>query len=88
MVRAQAPTQAKDRLDRWLATLDAYGVQYLILDTKRDHELVRLVQSNPEWTIDFQEADSILFARTQPHLSARVAVGQNRSPGVLLPARP
>ncbi len=88
MVRAQTPTQAEDRLERWLATLDAYGVQYLILDTQRDRELLQLVQSDPKWIIDFQDGDSILFARTQAHASTRVEAGQNRSPGVLLPARP
>jgi hypothetical protein len=74
MLRDPAPTQAKDRSDRWLAALDALCVQYLILDTQRDRELMRLVQSNPKWTIDFQEGNSILFARAQAHISARVAV--------------
>lgn len=73
MYRDQAPTQAKDQLDRWLATLDAYGVQYLMLDAQRDRELLRRVQSNPTWTIDFQEGNSILFTRTRARASARIA---------------
>ena len=73
MLRDQALIQAKDRLGRLLSDLDAYGVQYLILDAQHDCELLRLVQSNPKWTIDFREGNSILFARTQVHTSARVA---------------
>jgi hypothetical protein len=74
MVRDEALTQAKDRLDHWLAALNAYDVQYVILDTERDGELLRTVQSNPRWTVDFQEGTSILFARTRVHVGARVAV--------------
>jgi hypothetical protein len=74
MVRDEAPAQAEDRLDRWLAALDAYDVQYVILDTQGDGELLRTVESNPGWTVDFQEGTSILFARTRAHVGARVAV--------------
>ena len=73
MQRDQAPIHPKARLDRWLAALDEYGVQYLILDAQCDRELLQLVQSNPMWAIDLQEGTSILFTRTQVHLSARVA---------------
>lgn len=73
MSRDQAPIQTKGRLDHWLVTLDAYGVQYLILDKQRDRELLHLVQSNPKWTLDFVDGDSMLFARSQAHNSAQVA---------------
>jgi hypothetical protein len=73
-MRGEAPPQAKDRLDQWLAALEAYDVQYVILDTERDGELLRTVQSNPGWIIDFQEGNSMLFARTRAHVGARVAV--------------
>ena len=78
MLRDRVPIEGKDRLDHWLAALDVYGVQYLILDTERDRELLRLVQSNPRWTVDFQEGNSMLFARTQAHISARVAAWQEK----------
>jgi outer membrane biogenesis lipoprotein LolB len=78
MLREHVPIEGKERLDQWLAALDVHGVQYLILDTKRDSELLGLVQSNLQWTIDFQEGNSMLFTRTQAHISARVATWQEK----------
>lgn len=74
MVRDEAPTQVQDRWDHWLATFDAHDVQYVLLDTQRDRELLRTVQSSPRWSVDFQEGALILFARTRAHAGARVAV--------------
>ncbi|MEJ2732857.1 MAG: hypothetical protein P8189_04685 [Anaerolineae bacterium] len=78
MLREHVPIEGKERLDQWLAALDVHGVQYLILDTERDSELLGLVQSNLQWTIDFQEGNSMLFTRTQAHISARVATWQEK----------
>lgn len=74
MLPEQDPTGGKNQVNRWLAALDAYGVQYVILDTRRDGELARTVQSNPSWTVDFQEGTSILFARARAHVGALVEV--------------
>jgi len=41
------PTQLGGRFDGWLAVLDRYGVQYLILDKERDGKYLSLVRSWP-----------------------------------------
>jgi hypothetical protein len=64
MFREQAPTRRLGRLERSLATLDTYGVQFLILDKERDRTLLQLVRSRPGWTVDFEDTESVLFARS------------------------
>ena len=78
MLRDRISIKGKDHSDHWLAALDVYGVQYLILDTERDRDLLHLVQFNPRWTVDFQEGNSMLFVQTQAHISARVAAWQEK----------
>jgi hypothetical protein len=51
-------------LESWLSALDTLGVQYLILDAKRDNRLLKLVQAHPKWTLDFSDGEAVLFART------------------------
>jgi hypothetical protein len=51
------------RLDSWLAILDQYRVQYMILDKKLDSKLISLVQSQPGWTVDFSDKASMLLSR-------------------------
>ncbi len=73
MPRDQAVAQKTDRYEDWLAILDTYGVQFLILDLQRDDELLRSVRSHPGWTVDFQDGETILFARNRPLDSTQVA---------------
>jgi hypothetical protein len=47
----------------WLAALDRYGVQFLVVDKQRDGALLDLVRSQPGWSIDFEDGDSALFRR-------------------------
>lgn len=48
----------------WLELFDRYGVRFLALDRQSDRTLVELVRERPEWTLDLQEGDSLLFVRT------------------------
>ena len=48
----------------WLKMLDDYGVQFLALDLESDSWLIKLAQSRPEWVVDFQDGESVLFVRT------------------------
>lgn len=61
------------RLECWLAALDTYGVQLLILDKERDATLLQLVRSRPGWTVDFEDNESVLFTRSWVPQGARVA---------------
>ena len=74
MSREQAPTQRYGRLERWLAALDTHGVQFLILDKERDGRLLQLVRSSPGWTVDFEDTESVLFARIRVPQGAVAAV--------------
>ena len=48
----------------WVGALDEYGVQFLILDTHSDGDLLNLFRSQPGWNIDFEDGEAVIFART------------------------
>jgi hypothetical protein len=48
----------------WLARFERYDVQVLILDPDEDQALVALARSRPEWALDFQDQQGILFVRS------------------------
>jgi hypothetical protein len=50
--------------DSWLAVLERYRVQFLVLDKERDGMLMSLVQSQPGWAVDFENEASVLFSRS------------------------
>lgn len=58
------PTQLGGRFDGWMAVLERYSVQYLILDKERDGKYLSLVRSRPGWTVDFEDEASVLFSRS------------------------
>jgi hypothetical protein len=64
MSQDEGPTQVGGRFDGWLAVLDRYGVQYLILDKERDGELLSLVRARPGWTVGFEDEASVLYSRS------------------------
>jgi hypothetical protein len=64
MLQHENPTQLGGRPDRWLAVLDRYDVQYLILDKERDGKLLSLVRARPGWTVDLEDEASVLFCRS------------------------
>ena len=47
----------------WPTVLDEYGVQFLVLDRHDDSDLLELFQSQPGWTVDFEDGEAIIFAR-------------------------
>jgi hypothetical protein len=51
--------------DNWPVCLDAHDVQFLILDVQWDGDLLQSIQSEPGWTVDFQDAENILLVRTR-----------------------
>jgi hypothetical protein len=57
----------------WPAIFDAYGVQFLLLNRVQDGELLRLVRSRPDWTVDSQDENAVLLARTRPIHQGREA---------------
>jgi hypothetical protein len=55
--------QLGGRFDGWLAVLDRYRVQHLILDKERDGKLLSLVRARPGWAVDFEDEAAVLFSR-------------------------
>jgi hypothetical protein len=47
----------------WLAMLDAFETQALILDVEGDAGLLRLARSSPAWRLDVEDGRSALFMR-------------------------
>jgi hypothetical protein len=58
-------TQDVNWQEDWLATFDAHGVQFLVLDIRHDGDLLQLVRSEPGWAVDFQDTDAVLLTRTR-----------------------
>jgi hypothetical protein len=64
MSQHEPVAQGVARRDSWLAALDRYRVQFLILDKERDSTLMSLVRSQSGWTVDFENEASVLFSRS------------------------
>jgi hypothetical protein len=63
MLQEQAVAGEIQWYERWLAALDAFGVQFLVLDIEHDEELVQAARSHPQWDVDLEDEDAVLFAR-------------------------
>jgi hypothetical protein len=72
MSAQQAVVATKGQCANWLEMLARYDVRFVILNTRLDDELLRLVQSEPEWTVDLVDGETILFARIQTPKSVPV----------------
>jgi hypothetical protein len=91
------PTRAEALLSSaagWLATFEQYDVNYLALDPDQDRELIQLLQTRPEWTLDFRDRQGVLFVRSDalqgPGAMTAPLQDADRRGGVLPPvnARP
>ncbi|MBN1659920.1 MAG: hypothetical protein JXA93_16070 [Anaerolineae bacterium] len=69
MMYSKSRVRAAGRAAHWLADLDSYQVQFLILNTRHDRALIDAVRNHPAWTVDHDDGDAILFTRTKlpPH---------------------
>jgi hypothetical protein len=45
----------------WLQMLDEENVQFIVLDSQTDADLVETIRSQPEWTVDFEDAELVIF---------------------------
>ena len=48
----------------WLARFEQCDVKYLALDPDEDRSLIQLLQTRPEWTLDFWDQEGVLFVRS------------------------
>ena len=51
--------------ENWLRVLDTYQVRFLVLNLDSESEMVELFRSQPEWIVDFEDDESIIFARAE-----------------------
>jgi hypothetical protein len=59
-----------------LAVLDAYDVQFLVVDAHRDGELLQAARTHPEWSVDFEDREAVLFTRIPVREPAQVTAQQ------------
>ncbi len=64
MMQSQPVTRGIDTSMHWLESLDEHDVQFLALDVRDDSNLVKLFRSQPEWMIDFEDREAVLFVRS------------------------
>jgi len=58
-------SQSKNsRYDRFIALLQAHNVDHLIFHRQNDLEWIRFFRMQPEWQVDLEDENSILFIRT------------------------
>ena len=48
----------------WRRVLDAYQVRFLVLNLQSEDDMVQFFRSQPGWSVDFEDGESIIFART------------------------
>ena len=60
------PHLKSTRLDEnWLRMLDAYRVHFLVLNLNSESDMAEFFRSQPGWEVDFEDEESIIFARTE-----------------------
>ncbi len=47
----------------WLDLFDAEDVQFIILDPHEDGDLVKAIQSQHRWAVDYKDEQVVIFAR-------------------------
>jgi hypothetical protein len=57
-------TQVNGANVNWRRVLDAFQVRFLVLNLGSEDAMVRFFRSQPGWSVDFEDGESIIFART------------------------
>jgi hypothetical protein len=50
----------------WEGMLDAWFVQFLVLDRQSDDDLLKRYRSKPGWAVDFEDGEAVIFVRGEP----------------------
>lgn len=45
----------------WLQVLDEENVQFVVLDSHLDTELMEIIRLQPEWKVDFEDDELTIF---------------------------
>jgi len=55
----------------WLELLQRERVQLAILDPRTDRDWVEILRSQPEWTVDFDDGDTVILSAAPPWLESQ-----------------
>ena len=47
--------------ENWLQVFEEENVQFVILDPNLDTELVEVIRSQPEWSVDSEDDELVIF---------------------------
>ena len=53
--------------DEWLQLLDEENIQLVILDAHLDTELIEIIRLQPEWNLDFEDDELVIFTLAKRH---------------------
>ncbi|MBN1875075.1 MAG: hypothetical protein JXA33_12655 [Anaerolineae bacterium] len=53
---------AGNTIDHWLRLFEKEQVQFIVLNRRDDGELVKAIHSKPEWIVDFEDDQAVIFA--------------------------
>ena len=65
MPRDHAVALGSDAQEDWPAIFDQYSVRFLALDSHKDHDLLQLFRSHPEWGVDTEDGGAVLLAHSR-----------------------
>jgi hypothetical protein len=67
VTQAERPlaARANGTNENWLRVLETYQVRFLVLNLDSEREMVELFRSQPEWVVDFEDGESIIFSRAE-----------------------
>ena len=51
-----------DTPDDWLRLFEKEQVQFIIMNQQADAELLEVIRSHPEWIVDFEDDQAVIFA--------------------------
>ena len=61
-IKQSAPTElVLHPTHDWLQLLDEENIQLVILDSYLDNELIQAIRSQPEWKVDFEDDELVVF---------------------------
>jgi hypothetical protein len=53
---------AGNTVDHWLRLFEKEQVQFIVLNRHDDDDLVKAIYSQPEWIVDFEDDQAVIFA--------------------------
>ncbi len=52
--------------ENWLECFKEHGVRFVVLDPSQDKNLIETLRRQPEWLVNYEGQEVVIFARSQP----------------------